>query len=83
MGVMEGVCDLGLAPNFEVQLTVEKVFLQLTVQKMRAFAFFTEKYSHTAVVAPILRLRLTVETKKLKYKLKPSKHKSLKYKSTL
>ena len=32
-------------------------------------------------MAPILRLRLTVESKKLKYKLKPSKNKSLEYKS--
>ena len=36
-------------------------------------------YSDTAVVKSILRLRLTVQIRKLKYKLKSSKHKSVKY----
>ena len=40
-------------------------------------------YDHTAVVAPILRLRLTVQIQRLKYKLKLSKHELLEYKSTL
>ena len=46
---------------------------------------FSQKniYSHTAVVAPILRLRLTVQIQKLKYKLKSLKHKSLEYSYTL
>ena len=36
-------------------------------------------YSDTAVVKSILRLRLTVQIRKLKYKLKSLKHKSVEY----
>ena len=40
-------------------------------------------YGLTAVVASILRLRLTAQIQKRKYKLKASKPKSLECKSTL
>ena len=61
-GVMYRVCGLWLCPNLEVRLRGdENVYLPLKAEKMHAFDFFTEKYLHNAaVVAPILRLRLTV-----------------------
>ena len=85
---MYRVCLLRLGLNFGVRLTADKNFY------MRLFYYRLRKcmrlrfslrnvYGHTVVVAPILRLRLIVETKKLKYKLKPSKHMSLESKSTL
>ena len=45
MGVMCRVCGLRMSSNFGVWLTANKNFyLQLTVEKMHAFAVFTEKY---------------------------------------
>ena len=68
---------LRLCPNFGMRLTTDRNFyLRLTVEKMHVFVLqfsLRNIYSHTAVVAPILQLRLTIETKKLKYELKQYK----------
>ena len=53
-------------------------YLRLTVEEMHAFAVFTGKYLRsTAVATPILRLQLTVQVQKPKYKWKSLKRKSL------
>ena len=83
--VMYSVCALLLGPNFGVRLMADKKFyLRLTVEKMHALVVFTENiYDQSALVAAKILLLLTVETQKLKYKLKSLKHKSLENKSTL
>ena len=45
LGVIYRVCGLRLGSNFGLGLTMKKNFyLQLTVEKMHAFAVFTKKY---------------------------------------
>ena len=82
---MYKVCGLPLGPYFVVQLTAEKNFyLRLTIEKMRPFAVFTEKYLGSyGCKGTIFTATLNYRNLKLKYKLKPSKSKSLGYKSTL
>ena len=59
------VCSLLLGPNIALRPTADKtLYLRLKIEKMNAFAVLT------AVVAPILRLRSTVQFQKLKYKVK-------------
>ena len=79
---MYRVCSLRLGPNFGMQLIAEKSFyLRLRSRKYMPTGFSRGNIDgHTAVLAPILRLRLTVQIHTLKYKLKSSKRK---YKSTL
>ena len=84
---MYRACGLRLCPSFGMRLTAERNFyLRLSVEKMHVFVLqfsLRNIYGYTPVVAPILQLRLTIETKKLKYELKPSKHTSLECKFAL
>ena len=61
-GVMYRVCGLWLCPNLGVRLRGdENVYLPLTAEKCMHLTFSQKNiYNDTAVVAPILRLRLTV-----------------------
>ena len=64
------VCGLRLGPNFGVRPTTGKnSYLSLTVKKMVALTIFTEKYLASKKVTVILRLRVTIQIQKLKYKL--------------
>ena len=76
-GVMYTVYDWRLGTNF-VWPAMEKKYLLLSVDKMRTFLLIND-YGHAAVVAPILRLRLTVQIQEVKYPVKSLKCKSLKY----
>ena len=61
------VCGLRLGTNFGAWPAADKNFyLRLTVEKIRTIAVFTENvYGHAALVALILRLRLTVNIQKI------------------
>ena len=82
---MYRVCGLGLVLNFGVRLEADKNFyLRLTVEKMRAFGVFTEKYlqpyrwrdSNVTVVAICTNSKTEIKSVIIEYK-------SSKFKSSL
>lgn len=62
---LKRVCDLLLDPNLGVRPAVgNKFHLGLTGEKCSGLRFIERSiYDHAAVVAPILQLRLTVNSK--------------------
>ena len=79
---MYSVYGLRLDPNFGVRLqTDQNFYLRLTVEKMNAFAAFTEKYLQSyGCSGTNFTIAVNCRNLKLKRKLKLSKHKSFEYK---
>ena len=78
---MYRVCDSRLCPVFGVQPTTICGEQLRKCVRLRVLLIYV--YGHAAAMTPILQLWLTITIKKLKQKVKSSKYKSMKDKSSL